>query len=170
MSVACDSAAAVEAGSAITDEAASGVVVSPNPVSPLVATTAGTAGMEAICSFVSEPPAPDTDVLVDIGDPGRVGTSVTSVTADEEMVELANIAIVESVLYFFSSCAKSSDGSATGTGFGGDAGGVGRSNAFDMISSGGCARGEMIIPGAFDGSPGRRDQIAIEVYAEREVA
>lgn len=156
MTVAVDSVVVIEVGS-------DGVVMSPK----VVAVTTGT---KAMCSFVGEPSTPDTDVLVDIGDPGRVDTSVTSVTADEEMVEFASIVTVGSAWYSFSFRAQLSDGSATGRGFGGDAGGVGKSKAFDMISSGGCARGEIMIPGAFEGSPGRRDQIAIEVYEGREGA
>lgn len=45
------------------------------------------------------PSAPDIDVLVDIGDPGKVDASVTSVTADEDMVEFASVVPVGSVLY-----------------------------------------------------------------------
>lgn len=44
--------------------------------------------------------------------------------------------------------------------FGARAGkGEGRSRAFRLISSGGRARGEIMIPGALDGSVGRLDQI-----------
>jgi len=42
----------------------------------------------------------------------------------------------------------------------GDAGGVGMSRAYWRTSGGGRARGDIMIPGAREGSCGRRDQIA----------
>ena len=45
------------------------------------------------------------------------------------------------------------------TGFG-DSGGVGRRRAFSTTSGGGREWGEMMMPGARDGSVGRRDQMA----------
>lgn len=158
-----------------------GVVASPAAVTGISffsSTTGVTPVMvaaEVVASLAGEPPATEIEVLVEIGDPGNVGASVTSVTAEDEIVESACCVPITEVMSLSrgtaSSCSStpssstfSSTGSVTGTDFDGDGGGVRTSKAFDTISSGGRARGEIIIPGAFEGSPGRRDQIAMDAY------
>jgi len=127
-------------------------------------------------------PAADTEVLEERGEAGTGGVSdaVEISVSDEATVSGKSLrgdsAGSEASLSGFSGVAFVGEGSggattlapglfavtkgaATTAGFG-DSGGVGSRRALSRTSGGGRERGEMMIPGARDGSVGRRDQMA----------
>lgn len=132
------------------------------------------AGASGACGpgSLGEAPVRDIDVLVETGDPGMVGVSVVSVTDDEGTVELvlesscegdeisSSPAVCCSLLKVASLGGAGRPFTEAAGGRGGERGGVRSSSAPWTIPGGGRALGEMMIPGACDGSSGRRDQMA----------
>ncbi len=136
-----------------------------------------TSGPSLICEWAV--PATDTDVLEESGETGTGGVSETVDVSvpDEDTVSGKSLGrgSEESNVGFNGSSGsgrawvdkelettKTLDGvtwSAAATGLG-DSGGVGSRRAFSITSGGGRERVEMMIPGARDGSVGRRDQMA----------
>jgi hypothetical protein len=137
-------------------------------------------GEDAIFATPEEVPAIDTDVFVVCGEPG-VDVSgdvepagVVSAVTDEEGMKRSlrsrsgktdsggagsSSTFGSGVFWVLMMGRMDGTASTTGACFG-EGGGVGMSRACWTMSGGGRARGEMIIPGARDGSCGRRDQIA----------
>jgi hypothetical protein len=110
----------------------------------------------------------EIDVFVVAGDPGIVGVSALSVTADDGTVEL----VCECGTASNRSVVVSRDSTALGSFFfaaRGDMGGVFESRASSTTLGGGQALGEMMIPGACDGSRGLRDQMAKEMGGDGSV-
>ena len=123
---------------------------------------------EAGVGFTSGLASVDIDVFVVAGDPGIVGVSAFSVTADDGTVELVcecGTASNRSVLVSRGTTELGSFFFAAR----GDMGGVFESKASSTTLGGGQARGEMMIPGACDGSRGLRDQMANEIGGDGSV-
>lgn len=133
-------------------------------------------GPSLVCEWAV--PAADTDVLEESGETGTGGVSDTVELSvpEEDTVSGSGKSLggdsAESKVSFGGSSGgacvdEGSETTATldgvtrltATGFG-DSGGVGSRRAFSITSGGGREWGEMMIPGARDGSVGRRDQMA----------
>ena len=169
--VSADGEGATVAGSGTSTERIASVLAT---AMALVVTSLDS-GLGLVCEEAV--PVADTDVFEESGETGTGGVSDTfeiSVPQEDTVSgsckSLRGDSAEPTVAFSGSSgagCVDKSETTATldnvtglmATGFG-DPGGVGSRRAFSTMSGGGRELGEMMIPGARDGSVGRRDQMA----------
>lgn len=123
-----------------------------------VSTCGDCGGADNDLPLLGEAAVIDNEVFVDKGDPG-IGVSGAVEQAGVVSVVVDDRTSVRSGDEGTEPFKLSSTGNSSTTEGEGDTGGVDISMAFWMTSCGGRARGEMMMPGACEGSSGRRDQM-----------